>query len=207
MTPRECSATVVMSTFGNVVDADGRDGADGRHGAGEIGEPAAIQHMVGGESDDLAGRAIDADARAHLEGVTLDAALKLLIAVVREPDRAAGKEHRRQRDIERERRMVAAAESAAHIGEEGVDTRRLERGAGFAEHKGKRLRGLVRRLHAEHELEVFGARIVPAEPAFRLEKHRIDGLRLEFAVEHQTGRDCRAASSARICSPWTAALA
>ena len=44
-------------------------------------------------------------------------ALKLLIAVVGEPDRAAGKEHRRQRDVEREGRMVASAEAAAHIGE------------------------------------------------------------------------------------------
>ena len=75
--------------------------------------------MVGGEGGDLAGRAIDADARAHLEGVPLDAALELLIAVVGQPDRTAGQEHRRQRDIERERRMVASAESAAHIGEHG----------------------------------------------------------------------------------------
>ena len=72
--------------------------------------------MIGGESSDLAGRAIDADARAHLEGVTLDAALKLLIAVLRQPHRTAGQEERRQRDIEREGAMVASAESAAHIG-------------------------------------------------------------------------------------------
>ena len=32
------------------------------------------------------------------------------------------------------------------------------------------------------------AGVVPGEPAFRLEEHRIDGLRLELAVEHQQGR-------------------
>ena len=37
------------------------------------------------------------------------------IAVVGEPDRTAGKEHRRQRDVEREGRMVASAEPAADI--------------------------------------------------------------------------------------------
>ena len=68
------------------------------------------------------------------------------------------------------------------------DVRRLERSPRVAEHVGKRFSGLVRRLHAEHELEVFGARVVPGEPAFRLEKHRVDGLRFEFAVEHQQRR-------------------
>ena len=83
--------------------------------------------MVGGKCGDLAGRAVDPDSRAHLEGMALDAALELLIAVMREPHRLAGKEHRRQRDIEHERRVVASAETAADIGELGVDMRRLER--------------------------------------------------------------------------------
>ena len=77
--------------FRNVVDADRGGGADDRHGGRKIGEAAAIQHVIGGEGADLAGRAIDADPRAHLEGVALDAALELLIAVVRQPDRPAGK--------------------------------------------------------------------------------------------------------------------
>ena len=123
----------------NVVDADRRGGADGRDAARKIGEAAAIQHVIGGECHDLAGRAVDADARAHLEGVTLDAALKLLIAVVRQPHRTAGQEHRRQRDIEREGRMIASAESAAHVGKHGLDARRLERSPRVAEHVGKRL--------------------------------------------------------------------
>ena len=87
--------------------------ATDRDGAGEIRQAAAVQHMVGGERRDLAGRAVDPDPRAHLEGMALDAALKLLIAVMRQPHRTAGKEHRRQRDVERERRMVASAEAAA----------------------------------------------------------------------------------------------
>ena len=94
---------------------------DDRDAGREIGEAAAVEHVVGGECRDLAGRAIDADPRAHLEGVALDAALELLVAVVREPHRAAREEHRRQRDVERERRVVAAAEAAADIGELRVD--------------------------------------------------------------------------------------
>src|SRR5258705_13112307 len=144
--------------------------------------------MIGGKSTDLAGRAIDADARAHLEGVTLDAGLKLLIAVMGQPHRTAGKEDRSQRDIEREGGMVASTKSTAHIGKQGFDVRRLERNPRVAEHVCKRFSGLVRRLHAEHELEVFGARVIPGEPAFRLEKYRVDGLRFELAVEHQQRR-------------------
>jgi hypothetical protein len=131
---------------------------------------------------------VDADARAHLEGVPLDAGLKLLIAVVGQPDRTAGQEERGQRDIEREWGMIASAESAAHIGKMRFDVRRLERIPRVAEHIGELFSGVVWRLHAEHELKILGARIVPAEPAFRLEEHRIDGLRLEFAVEHQQRR-------------------
>ena len=52
----------------------------------------------------------------------------------------------------------------------------------------QRLGGFVRRLHAEHELEVLGTRVVPGEPAFRLEEHRVDGLRLELVVERQRRR-------------------
>jgi hypothetical protein len=73
-----------------------------------------------GERDDLTGRAVDADLRFHREGMALDAALKLREAIVREPHRAPGKEHRRERDVERKRRMVPPAETAgepdaAHI--------------------------------------------------------------------------------------------
>ena len=110
----------------NVVDADRGGRGDGCDAGREIGEAAAVEHMVRGESLDLAGRAVDADARAHLEGMALDAALELLIAVMRQPHRLAGKEHRRQRHIEHERRVIAAAEAAADIGELGVDVRGLE---------------------------------------------------------------------------------
>src|SRR5260370_30013824 len=117
--------------------------------------------MIGGKSTDLAGRAIDADARAHLEGVSLDAALK------------------------------ASTEPAAHIGKQGFYVRRLERNPRVTEHVCKPFSGLVRRLHAEYEREVFGARVVPGDAAFRLEKHRVDRLGLEFAVQRQNGRIAR----------------
>ena len=93
------------------------DGDAGR----KIRKAAAVEHMVGGEGDHLAAGAIDADPRAHLEGVPFDAALELLVAVMRQPDRAAGEKHRRQRDIERKRRVVPPAEAAADIGELRVD--------------------------------------------------------------------------------------
>ena len=97
--------------------------------AEKLARPPPSSTWSAAKAGDLAGRAIDADARAHLEGVAFDAALKLLIAIMRQPDRLAGKEHRRQRDVEHERRVVASAEAAADIGELGVDARGLERRA------------------------------------------------------------------------------
>ena len=114
---------MVTSTFGTFVDAERGGRADVRHIGRIIREAAAVEDVVGSECHHLAAGPIDADPRAHLEGVPLDAALELLIAVVREPHRAAGKKHRRQRDIEREGRVIAAAEAAADIGELSVDGR------------------------------------------------------------------------------------
>jgi hypothetical protein len=87
--------------------------------------------------------------------------------------------------------MVASAESTTDIGEMSVDARRLEGGAGFAQKERDRLRGLVGRLRADHESEFLAARLVPGEAAFRLEKHRVDRLGLEFAVQYQNGRIAR----------------
>ena len=89
--------------FRDIVNAERDVSGDGRHTDRKIREAAAIQRMVSGESDDLAGRPINPDLRADLEGVPLDPRLKLLVAVVREPDRTIGEEHRRQRDVKRER--------------------------------------------------------------------------------------------------------
>jgi hypothetical protein len=51
--------------------------------------------VVRSESDHLAGYAINPDSRAHVERVPLYARLKLLKAIVGEPDGAIGKNHRR----------------------------------------------------------------------------------------------------------------
>ena len=122
----------------------------------------------------LAGGPIDTDPRADLEGVPLDSRLKLLAAIVGEPHRTVGAEYRRQRHIKWERRVVAAAETAATIGEIGVDVRRLERLLGVAKQIRDRLRGLVRRLHADNELKILATCVIPGKAAFRLEKHWID---------------------------------
>jgi len=166
-------------------------GANGRDAGRVIGKAAAVEHLVRRECADLAGGPIDPDARVHLEGVTFDAALKLLIAIMSKSDRTAGKEHRRQRHVERERRVVAPAEAAADIGELRVDAVRPERSVRLAKKIRDRLGGFERRLHAEHQLELACFFVVPAEAGFRLEKHRIDRLRLEFAVEHQQRRIVR----------------
>ena len=65
--------------------------------------------------------------RERIYGAALDAALKLLIAIMRQPHRAIREEHRRQCDIQDERRVVAPAEATADIGELRVDLARLER--------------------------------------------------------------------------------
>ena len=182
----------------NVIDPDRGGCADRGDANRKIGEAAAVQHMIGGKRLDLAGRAIDPDPRTHLEGMTFDTALELLIAVVRQPHRPAREEHRRQGHIERERRVIASAEAAAKMSEIGVDARRLERRARLAEQIGDSIGRLVRRLHAEHEFELSRFRAVPGEPAFRLEEHRIDGLRLELAIEHQQVRIFRRKAGADL---------
>ena len=107
----------------DVVDADRRGRSDGGDIGGEVGKPAAVEHMIGGECRDLAALAIDPDPRAHLDRVAFDAALELLVAVVRQPHRPSREEHCRQRHVEHERGVVAAAEAAADMGELGVDVR------------------------------------------------------------------------------------
>lgn len=130
--------------------------------------------MVGGESDDLAGRPIDPDLRAHFEGVSFDPQLKLLEAVVREPDGTIREEHPSQCDVERERRVIAPAESAAARGEIGVDVRRPEGRLGVAEQVGDCCRYLGGRLHADNEIEVLASGVIPGKAAFRLESHGVD---------------------------------
>ena len=171
--------------FWNIVDAYRGIGGNRRHARRIIGEAAAIQHMIRGECGDFACRSIDADACAHLERMPLNSPLELLITILGEPHGATGKEHRRQRNVKREWRVVAPAKSAAHICEMRVDMRRLEVGAGVAQQSCDGGCGVVRRLHAEHEFEVFALGVIPGETAFGLEKHWINGLGLEFAVENE----------------------
>ena len=117
--------------------------------------------------------------------VPFDSGLELLIAIVGEPNRTARKEYRRERDVERKRRVIASAEAAAHIGKLRVDARRLKRRMGFAQQVCDRLRGLIRRLHANDELEGVAAGVMPGQTALGLEKHWIHRLGLEFALQHQ----------------------
>jgi hypothetical protein len=49
--------------------------------------------------------------------VAFDAALELLIAIMRQPHRMSGKEHSRQCDVHYEGRVVPAAKTATHIRE------------------------------------------------------------------------------------------
>src|SRR5260370_41443478 len=95
----------------DVIDTDRGGGGDGGDAGRIVCKAAAIQHVVGGETLDLAGGAIDADARVHLDRVALGAALKLLIAVMRQPDRLTRKEHRGERDVEHEGRVIAPAKT------------------------------------------------------------------------------------------------
>src|SRR5262249_61272105 len=108
-----------------------------------------------------------------LDGGPLDAGRELRKGVVGESARTIREEYSRQRNVHRERGVVASAEAAADIGELRVDARRLEGGAGFAQKERDGFQVLERRLHPEHELEVLAARVVPGETAFRLKKHRV----------------------------------
>ena len=117
--------------------------------------------------------------------MALDAGLELLIAVVRKPNRLAGKRHGGERDVEHEGRVIPPAEPTTDIGELSIDARGLELSLRLAEQIRDRLGGLIGGLHTEHELERADRVVVPGEPAFRLEKHRIDGLSFERAIQDQ----------------------
>ena len=169
------------------INAQRGGSADVRHIGRIIREAAAVEDVIGSEGQHLAAGPIDADRGAYLERVPLDAALELLVAVVREPHRAAGKKHCRQRDIEWEGRVIAAAKAAADISELGIDGRWLEGLPCFTQQEPNRGGGLVWRLHPEHELQDLAVQVVPGKTAFRLEEHRVDRLGLEFPVEHEYG--------------------
>ena len=81
--------------------------------------------------------------------------------------------------------MVFAAKAAADMGELGIDAGRLELAACLAEQVRDCRSGFVRRLGTQHEFEFLAAGVVPGEAGFGFEGHRVDGLGLEFAVEHQ----------------------
>jgi hypothetical protein len=57
--------------------------------------------------------------------------------------------------------------------------------AGSAQEIANRFDRLLRRLHADHEFKRSAATVIPGKTGFGLEKHRIDGLRLELALEDQ----------------------
>ena len=62
---------------------------------------------------------------------------------------------------------------------------------GVAEQICDRCRDLVGRLRADNELEVLARLVKPGKAAFRLEKHRVDRLGLEFTLQHQKRRIVR----------------
>ena len=172
--------------LGYVVDADRGGGADKGDRGREIGEAAAVEILVGGEGGDAAGRAVYRHAAARADRVALDAELELIVAIVGETHRAVGREQAGQGDVELVDGVVLAAEGAAHIGAMRDDLAdRLVGGILRDErrHAGGRL---LRRLHADHELELARTAVVPGKPGLRLHEHLVDRLGLERAIEHET---------------------
>ena len=150
--------------LGDVVDADRGGGADEGDRGREIGEAATVEILVGGERGDAAARAVDRHPAARADRVALDAELELIETVIGETHRAVGREQPGQGDVELVDGVVLAAEGAAHIG-----AMRDDRADGLVggilrnqrRHAGGRLLG---RLHADHELELAGAAVVPGAP-------------------------------------------
>ena len=102
--------------FRNVIDADRSGRADECDRGGEIGKPAAVEILIGGEGGDPAACAVDRHAAAHRDGMALDAELELIVAIVGETHRPARREQAGQRDVERIDGVVLAAKGAADIG-------------------------------------------------------------------------------------------
>ena len=84
--------------------------------------------------------------------------------------------------------MVAPAETPAEVGEVEVHVRRTERRLRRAEENAKRACDLVGRLDTNDELQLTLVGVEPREARLRLQEHRIHGLGLEAAVEHEQVR-------------------
>ena len=100
--------------------------------------------------------------------MAFDAALELLETIMRKPDGLPWHEHRRERHVKRERRVIAAAESSAHMSEMSFDALGPQRGCRLAEQVTECFAHFKRRLHTQHKLQRLSLGIEPGEPALGL---------------------------------------
>ncbi|EDT01222.1 hypothetical protein BamIOP4010DRAFT_5269 [Burkholderia ambifaria IOP40-10] len=159
--------------------------ADHRDRRREVRAPAAIRLEVALERLQEARVAIDRDPVMHLERVTLQRRLELLVAIVREPHRAAVRVQRADEAVERHVAVIlrAVADRVARMHEQ-----LLHREAAFRDHRGRVLRHFERRLGRHDEVHRLRRGVVPAVRVVGFERGGIDRLRVVLAVEHEPVR-------------------
>ncbi|MCY1401844.1 hypothetical protein D9M71_169690 [compost metagenome] len=118
----------------------------------------------------------------HVEGVTLDAALELLVAVIGQAHRHAVAVHGGQGGVEDEDVVVLGAVphgvAGVHVQPGDLEARRRQHVRGLLSHFEGALGG-------HDKMQGAGGRVVPAVAVVRFQGGRLDGLGLEALVEDQ----------------------
>jgi len=166
----------------HVVDRLRRGGAHRSHRRAVVDAPAAVAAHVGAEDLEAVVLLVHGQLVADVEGMALDAALELLVAVVGQADRHTSAIQGRHGRVEDEDVVVFGA--IAH-GVARVHVQRVQGEARGLDHVHAFLRHFERALGGDHEVQRAGRRVVPAVAVVRLQCGRFDRWRLVTLVEHQ----------------------
>ncbi|MNG91921.1 hypothetical protein D3C79_508390 [compost metagenome] len=166
----------------HVVDRLRRRGPHRCHRRAVVDTPAAVAAHVGAEDLEAVVLLVHRQLVADIEGMALDAALELLVAVVGQADRHTGAIQRGHGGVEDEDvvvfRAVAHGIARVHVQRVQGEARRLDHVHAF-------LRHFERALGRDHEVQRAAGRVVPAVAVVRLQRGGFDGRRLVALVEHQ----------------------
>ncbi|CAH0646197.1 hypothetical protein PSNVIR_00477 [Pseudomonas sp. Nvir] len=152
------------------------------HRRAVVDAPATVAAHVGAENLEAVVFLVHRQLVADIEGMALDAALELLVAVIGQADRYPVAVQRSHGSVENEDVVVlgAVAHGVAGVHVQGVQgkPRRLDHVHAF-------LRHFERALGGNHEVQRAAGPVVPAIAVVRLQRGRFDGRRLVALVEHQ----------------------
>ena len=121
----------------------------------------------------------------HLERVTFQRGLELLVAIVRQTHRTAVRIHRSHKAVERHVEVIlrAVTDRVARMHEQVLHRKRALR-----DHAGRALHDFGRRLGRHHHVQRLARAVVPAVHVVGFERGRVDRLRVVLAFHHEPVR-------------------